>query len=162
MDQTTFSGRTLLAAALITLASGCAVRHIPGTQIEDNDENRAILEVMKRFREAVEERDAQKVINLLADSFKDDVGTPSPEDDLDYQSIRERLPQDMAKLDEVRLDMSVRKIEISRAENTARAVYTYTSSYRMPTFSARPKTDEEIKEMWFKRVGGEWKITSGI
>lgn len=139
---------------------GCAARRIPGTQIEDTEEARAIVDLMEQYRRAVEARDAPKVIALVADSFKDTAGTPSPEDDLDYAKLREELPRNLAKLDEVRLDLNVRKIEVTK--EAARAVYTYTASWKMPSLTGRPQSDSDIKEMWFKRIDGEWKITSGI
>lgn len=154
--------RTLLAFVTLLAVTSCTPRRIPGTDIDDNDDTRAILKVMEQFRAAVEGRDAGKVIALVADSFSDDMGTSSPADDMNYASLREKLPQGMAKLDEVKLDMTVRKVEVNAKESAARAVYTYTTSFRMPGLSAKPQNDSEIKEMWFKKVGNDWKITSGI
>lgn len=155
-------GACVLAAFALLAASGCTPKRIPGTDIEDTPESRAILEVMEKYRRAVEARDASGVLALVADSFKDDGGTPSPEDDLDYQGLTERLPQAMARLEDVRLEMTVRKVEIDKSAGTARAVYTYTTSFRMPGLTTRPQSESEIKEMFFKRVGEQWKITSGI
>jgi hypothetical protein len=145
-----------------SIALACAPKRIPGTDIDDNDETRAILGVMEAYRTAMEARDSDGVISLVADSFKDDQGSTTPEDDLDYARLREQLPQDLAKLEDVRLEMTVRKIDIDDEQNTARAVYTYSSSWRMPALSSKASSESEIKEMSFKRVGKTWKITSGI
>jgi hypothetical protein len=158
----------LSVAVLGSMAAGCAPRRIPGTEIDDTDETRAILEVMKQYRIAVEHKDAQGVISLVSESFKDDFGTPSPEDDLDYAKLREKLPQLFSRVDEPHLDLEVRKIEIleagGRADSTptARAVFTYTESFKLPGLTSKPHNDSEIKEMRFARVGDAWKITSGI
>ncbi|MHB8872148.1 MAG: DUF4440 domain-containing protein [Myxococcaceae bacterium] len=154
--------RTLILAATLLAVCACTPRRIPGTDIEDTTDTRAILKVMEQYRTAVEARDAGKVLEVIADSFKDDMGTSTPSDDLDYPSLREKLPQSLAKLDEVKLDITVRKIEVSSAEGLAHAIYTYTTSFKMPGLSAKPQSDSEIKEMWFKKVAGDWKITSGI
>jgi hypothetical protein len=151
----------LAFAALLGL-SACSARRIPGTEIEDNDDTRSILKVMETYRTGVEAKDPQKVISVVSESFKDDSGTGNPEDDLDYATLRSRLPQVLSKLDNVKLEMIVRKIEVDRETSAARAVYTYTTSFRMPGLSSKPHSDSEIKEMRFKRVGDEWKITSGI
>ena len=49
--------RNLVFTAAILSLVGCSARRIPGTDIEDNDDTRAILNVMERFRSAVEARD---------------------------------------------------------------------------------------------------------
>src|SRR3712207_2680817 len=93
----------LLLAGFVLFAAACSARHIPGTQIEDNDDTRAILNVMEKYRAAVEARDADGVLSLLSESFLEDFGTASPEDDLDYKSVRQKLPESMAKFEDVRL-----------------------------------------------------------
>ncbi len=151
--------RLLLLGSLVL--AGCSAKRIPGTEIEDSDENRAILSVMDQYRKALEGRDAEKIIALLDESFEDDLGTATPADDIDYHQLREQLPERLAKVDEVRIDFTVRRIQLGK-DKTARAVYTYTSSYKMPGLTPRPQTDSEIKEMSFKRSKNGWKITSGI
>ncbi len=152
---------TFFAAALVA-TSACGPRLIPGTDLNDTDDTRAILKVMEIYRAAVEARDAQRVISLVADSFKDDLGTASPEDDLDYAGLRAKLPQSLARLEDVHLEMNVRKVDVDTREKVARAIFTYTTSFRMPGLSAKPQNDSEIKEMHFKQVGDQWKILSGI
>jgi hypothetical protein len=154
----------LVVSCALTLVSACAPRRIPGTEIDDTDDTRAILGVMEKYRTAVERKDAQQIITLVSDSFKDDLGTPAPDDDLDFARLRERLPGILSQVDDPHLEMTVRKIEIIPADKTlnARAVFTYTTSFRMPGLSSKRQSDSEIKEMWFARVGEDWKIVSGI
>ena len=65
--------KTLCAATSVVLTLwGCASRRIPGTEIDDNDDTRAILKVMESYRSGIEAKDAQKIIGLVADTFKDD------------------------------------------------------------------------------------------
>jgi hypothetical protein len=154
--------RALFAAAALLLVAACTPRRIPGTDIDDTDDTRAILKVMEQYRSAVEARDAGKVLSLISQEFKDDLGTSTPADDLDYPQLREKLPVSMAKLDDVRLDVTVRKVTVNPADSTASAIFTYTTSFRMPGLSNKPQSDSEIKEMWFKKVGADWKIVSGI
>ena len=154
--------KTLLAALICCSALACTPKRIPGTEIDDTDDTRAILNVMEKYRSAVEARDAQGIISLVADTFKEDMGTPSPEDDLDYNGLRQKLPSSLNKLDDVKLDVTVRKVEVNRPANIARAIFTYTTSFKMPGLTAKSQSDSEIKEMWFKHVGNDWKISSGI
>ncbi|HME90354.1 MAG TPA: DUF4440 domain-containing protein [Myxococcaceae bacterium] len=146
----------------LTMLLACGARRIPGTDIEDNDDTRAILQVMEQYRTAIEARDAQGVLRLVSQSFKDDGGSSRPEDRLDYAELQKKLPVELAKLDDVKLDLTVRKIEIQKGTNTASAVYTYNLTFRMPRLSNKPQSESEIKKMWFKRDGKQWKIASGI
>ncbi len=152
----------LLSTLGLTMLVACGARRIPGTEIEDNDDTRAILQVMEQYRTAVEARDAQGVLRLVSESFKDDGGTSRPEDRMDYADLQKKLPGQLAKLDDVKLDINVRKIEIQSGTNTASAVYTYNLTFRLPRLNNKPQSESEIKKMWFKRDGSQWKISSGI
>src|SRR5215467_1470375 len=152
----------LFSTLSLTMLLACGARRIPGTDIEDNDDTRAILQVMEQYRAAIEARDAQGVLRLVSESFKDDGGTSNPEDRMNYADLQKKLPVELAKLDEVKLDLTVRKIEIESRTNTASAVYTYNLSFRMPRLTNKPQSESEIKKMWFKRDGKQWKIASGI
>ena len=151
-----------LSTLSLTMLLACGARRIPGTDIEDNDDTRAILQVMEQYRAAIEARDAQGVLRLVSESFRDDGGSSNPEDRMNYADLQKKLPVELAKLDDVKLDLTVRKIEIESRTNTASAVYTYNLSFRMPRLTNKPQSESEIKKMWFKRDGKQWKIASGI
>src|SRR5262249_51722043 len=155
--------KTPLSLSLcLTLLVACGARRIPGTEIEDNDDTRAILKVMEQYRAALEARDAEGVLKLLSDSFKDEGGSSKMEDRMDLATLQKKLPAELAKVEDVKLDLSVRKIEIFSETSTASAVYTYNLSFRMPRLNNKPQSESEIKQMWFKRDKGQWKISSGI
>ena len=73
-----------LFIAVAVLAVACTPKKIPGTELDDTDDTRAILDVMEKYRLALEQRDAQSIINLAHESFKDDGGSANPDDDYDY------------------------------------------------------------------------------
>lgn len=152
----------LSLSVCLALLVACGARRIPGTEIEDNDDTRAILKVMEQYRAALEARDAQGVLKLLSDSFKDEGGSSKMEDRMDLATLQKKLPSELAKVEDVKLDLSVRKIEIFSETSTASAVYTYNLTFRMPRLNNKPQSESEIKQMWFKRDKGQWKISSGI
>jgi ketosteroid isomerase-like protein len=154
--------KRLLISASLALLAACGARRIPGTDIDDTDDTRAILQVMEKYRSAVEARDADGVLRLVSESFKDEGGSSKAEDRMNYADLKKKLPEQMAKLDDVRLDISVRKIEIHSDTSTASAIYTYNLSFRLPKLSNKPQSESEIKQMWFTRDQGHWKISSGI
>jgi len=150
-------GSAILALSLVH----CAPRRIPGTEIDDTSDTREILTLMDKYRQAVEAKNADGVIALLDPSFDDDAGTSTPEDDVNYESIKQRLPEQFAQMEEVKLDLTVKKINLQR-DGTALAVYSYASSYKLPKIAPKPVNDSDLDQMVLKRVDGKWKIVSGI
>ncbi len=156
-----FVRSSLLVVAL--LAVGCTPKKIPGTDLDDTDDTRAILDVMEKYRIALEKRDAQAIVGLADESFKDDGGSANPDDDYNYQDLYTKLPETLKKLGDIRLEFNVRKIELSEDTSSARATFTYTQSYLMPGLQAKKQSDTEIKQMILKKVDKNvWKIVSGV
>jgi hypothetical protein len=157
------SVRALSVVSLAVIAVGCSARKIPGTELDDTDDTRAILDVMERYRLAVEQRDAQTIVSLADESFKDDGGSATPDDDLDYRDLSTKLPERLKRLEDVRLELNVRKIEFTEDQSSARATYTYSTTFRMPGLTSKAQSESEIKQMIFKRVDKRvWKIVSGV
>jgi hypothetical protein len=155
--------RGLVVATVAVLAVGCTPKKIPGTELDDTDDTRAILDVMEKYRVALEKRDAQSIIGLAHESFKDDGGSANPDDDYDYHDLYTKLPDTLKRLGDIRLEFNVRKIELSEDSESARATYTYTASYNLPGLQQKKQSDTEIKQMIFKRVDKlTWKIVSGV
>lgn len=151
--------RCLIAAALL-LGTGCGRRLIPGTDIERSDDTEALIQLMEKYRQAVEGRDTEAVMKLVSPQFSDNAGTSTPEDDLSYRSLSEALRNRFEKIDDVHLEIDVRDIEVRKEDATA--VYYYTVRWRMPGLSNTAHNASELKRMEFKRADGMWKIVSGI
>ena len=149
--------RLLLVVALAGLAAACGPHRIPGTDIEDSGDTRAILDVMERYRGALEAKDVNAVLGLVDPSFRDTAGTLTPEDDIDYARLKTVLPQRLARLSDVAVRFEVKTIDVRGA--SASAVYTWTSAFRL---GGKPVNESDIKRMEFRRTGEGWKIVSGL
>jgi len=157
--------KTTLAVLVLAILSGCAAKKIPGTEIDDNDDTRYIITVIEQYRKAVEIKDAQAILDLSDESFRDDGGSASPQDDLDYKQLFTVLPARMSKMDDIKLEIAVRKIDVDRELGTARATYTYSTSFRLPGMNPKVQNEADIKQMTFNLADKSkrtWKITSGI
>jgi len=156
--------RSAILFSLLALAvTGCAPRKIPGTELDDTSETRAVIDVMQKFRAAVEKKDADAIVKMADKSFRDDGGSSNPDDDLDYASLGPKLAARMAKMSNVKLDVTVRRIEFDDDTKMARVTYSYQVSFNLPEYTSRTQSENDIKQMLLKRVGeDEWKITSGI
>ncbi len=149
-------------AAAVSLTA-CSAKKIPGTDIDDTGETRDILDVMTKYRTAVEARNSQAIIELVDETFRDDGGSAAPDDDLDYRSLTTQLPARLLRLDDIRLDITVRKVEFDENQANAKVTYTYSMSFRLPQYSQKTQSETDIKQMYFKHVDKHsWKIVSGI
>jgi ketosteroid isomerase-like protein len=151
--------RALLVVPLL-LAAACAPRRIPGTEIADTDDSRAILAIMERYRTALEARDAKGIQALVSEDFREDGGTETPDDDLTYANLPTHMSILFQKVDNPKVDISVRRVDVQ--DDTATAIYYWNASWRMPSLTGRPQSASELEQMVLKKINGEWKIVSGI
>jgi uncharacterized membrane protein YheB (UPF0754 family) len=153
----------VVAVALALGLSGCMPKKIPGTEIDDTSDTRAVMALFQEYRKAVEGRDAKTIIGLCDESFSDDGGSADPDDDMVYSSLAKDLPERFARVQDVRLEMSIRKIELNEDATIARVTYSYTLTFRMPKYTSRGQSETDLKQMTLRRIDEKtWKITSGI
>ena len=149
--------RALLPILLLVAAPGCGPHRIPGTDLEDTGDTRAIIDTISRYNSALEARDANGILALVDPDFRDNAGTLTPEDDIDIQRLRTVLPQRLAKLQDVAVRIEIKTIEVKG--DRANAVYTWVSQFKL---GGKSMTESDIKRMELKREADGWKILSGI
>jgi Domain of unknown function (DUF4440) len=146
-----------LGLLLLLGLTACGHHRIPGTDLEDSSDTRAILDVITKYNAALTARDAAGILQLLDPAFKDNGGTLTPEDDLDYAKMKTVLPQRLARLQDVSVRIEVKAVDVQG--DSATAVYTWTSVFKLAN---KPMTESDIKRMEFRREPEGWKILSGV
>jgi hypothetical protein len=156
---------TLLAVfALFALATaGCGATLIPNTDVEDTPENREILAFVEEYRHAVEERDVGRLLRMAHPRYLDRNGTPSGDDDVDYEALRAKLGAWRDGVLDVRYEIRYRRV--TQREDRVYVDYTYTASFR----TADPSTERgrwssrlADNRLVLQREGGELKVLSGM
>lgn len=151
----------LLVASLALLALACPAHRIPGTDIEDTPDTRAIVGAIDAYRAAAERRDAPAVLALVSEKYFDDAGTADPSDDIDYGQLAQKLAADYAKITALRLDIGVRRIDVK--DDRAFAYVFYEEHFRIQTKTGEvSKTASDQQRMQLVREGGRWKFVSGL
>ena len=146
---------------LLALLAACAPSRIPGTEVPDSRENRAVYEVIRQYGEALRKKDAAAILLLVAPDYYDGSGTPDPGDDVSRDTLVKSLASDLARVEAVALDMGVKRIDVNGDE--ARAEVFYDAAYRVVTATGPvAKRPSDLNQMRFRRMGGAWKITSGL
>ena len=152
---------TLLTVAVALTLASCGTKRIPGTEIRDTPDARAIVSVIDQYRSAAQRRDAETVLALVSPRYFDNSGTADPGDDQDYQQLERRLAEDYAKLAAVRLDMGVRAIDVKGDAATADVFFDGHWRIATPTGEVA-KQANDVHRMTFLREQGMWKIASGL
>ena len=152
--------RPLLVCALLVLAA-CGPRNIPGTQILDTNDSRAILKVMEQYRAALEARDAKAIQGLVSKSFRDNAGTDDPADDLTYENMPEALPALFSRIDSPRITIDIRKVDV-RNNGVATVIYYWNATWRAPGLLDKPQRDAELEQMVLQKEDGQWRIVAGF
>ncbi len=153
--------RTALLALAALAAVGCSPHLIPGTNIESTKDTRAVYDVVLAFRQAMEKRDVPAVLALVSPTYFDTAGTPDPADDLDRAGLEASLAKEFARTDGVKLDVTIRRIEVVGDE--AQAEIFYDSYYRVQTPGRTvPRRDSDVHRIRLQKIGDVWKIVSGL
>ncbi|WNG45744.1 nuclear transport factor 2 family protein [Archangium minus] len=152
--------RPLLVCAFLVLAA-CGPRFIPGTQIVDTEDTRAILQMMENYRTAIEARDAKAIQQLVSKSFRDNAGTEDPADDLTYDTLPQALPPLFARLQSPRVDLEIRQVDVKR-NGTATVIYYWNASFQAPGLLDRAQRESELEQMVLQKEDGQWRIVTGI
>jgi ketosteroid isomerase-like protein len=150
-----------LALAALLGAAACAPKLLPGTDLPDTADNRAIFGVVQSYRAAVERRDAAGVLALVSESYFDSAGTPDLTDDLDYATLAKSLPADLARLGSMRMDVAVTRIEVDG--DRAAAFLRWDTRYRVVTRTGEvPRAQLDVSRLQLAREATGWKITAGL
>jgi outer membrane lipopolysaccharide assembly protein LptE/RlpB len=149
-----------LLAVLSTL-SACAPALIPNTEIPETADTRAIYDLIRSYGEALARKDVGALLMVVSPDYYDNAGTPDPADDVTRATLEKGLAADLARIDSMRIEIGVKKIELNG--NDARAEVFYDATFRVliPNGSVA-KRPSDIHEMRFRKKDNTWKITSGL
>jgi hypothetical protein len=151
--------RIALLACL--LAAACSHATIAGTNIRDNAENRAVIEVFGRYKQALEARDANAIIALTAPGYSDPGDPARGIGPTDREGLQQKLKADLAKVVGVRLDATIKDVVVK--DETAHLDYFQVLRYAITGDTGEKwKSESDDARMRFVRVNGEWKIASGL
>lgn len=139
------SPHVLPLIALVTLlGSGCGASYIPNTTVEDNEPNREVVEFVEQYRHAVEQRDVPALLSMASPTYYDDNGTPFGRDDLDFETLRDKLSRWSESVTDCRYEMRYQDVEF-RQNQRVYVKYRYTASFRV--------IGADGEERWVRRLG---------
>jgi hypothetical protein len=153
--------RSLLPVLALLATAACKPSLLPGTEIEDTDENRAVYDVIVAYHKGMQDRDADAVLRTVSKDYFETAGTEDPADDYGYDQLAAHLREDLGRSKVVRLDLHLKKFEVD--EQTAVVTYRYQSRAQV-SFPSGDQwvTKTDVNKMRLKREGEVWKIVAGL
>jgi hypothetical protein len=118
-----------LGLMLVGLVVGCATTFIPNTDVEDNPQNKRVIEFCEQYRHAVEEKNIGQLLKLASPAYhKRGVGG---DDDVDYGGLKDFLTSTFQQTEGIRYEIRYRRVTFTEA-NHVYVDYTYAASFRIP------------------------------
>jgi hypothetical protein len=155
--------RIIAATLAVIVCAACSHNTIPGTNIPDRPENRAVLDVVAAYKAAMEARDPDALLSLAAPNYfdKGDPTKMSSTGPLDYGSLRREIPDDFKDVKSIHLDITVRDVQVEgdKAHVDYYAVLRY--AVTVPT-GEKWFSEADDARMRLVRISGRWKIASGL
>jgi hypothetical protein len=106
---------TAFALAILALAVGCGGGHrtVKGTRIADNAVNRALLDTIEAYRQAVERRDSPALMLMASPNYHEDSGSLTARDDYGITKLKTVLDTRFQAASDIRFSM--RYVSVRRA-----------------------------------------------
>ena len=149
-------------AFLVLALAGCAtINTIPGTKVPDNKSNRELLDVVERYRHAMEDRDAATLLALAHPNYYEDSGTPKGDDDYGYEGLKDVLARRLGALRTLRYNIEYRKVNITG--HHAQVDIRYDASFQLATeMGDRWERKQNDKRIELENDGKRWLIIAGM
>lgn len=144
------------------LGFGCAKETIPNTFVEDTRENREVVDFVETYRLAVEKRNVAKLVGMASKDYFDDMGTPSGDDDVDYDALKEGLAAMREEVLSARYQISYRGLTYASNDRVLVDVL-YTGWFRVQTPDGPSwRRRLEPHRLVLRREGHNFEILSGM
>lgn len=120
----------VIALMLTTLAGGCAKpKFIPRTKVKDIPVNREVIRVMEKYRRAVVDSDAARVLALVHPLYQDNAGTPNGADDIDFEKLKSVLGTQYKNTGKIRMRIEYLSVQtkgsLARVDTWIDATFVY-------------------------------------
>lgn len=99
-----------MGLGIVTL-NGCKSKLLPETSVPATKENKSIVDFLSAYKNAMEKRSPEAVMDLVAVDFSDNAGTDDPQKFLDYISLKEKLEKYFPTISELRVGFYVQHVE---------------------------------------------------
>lgn len=153
-----------VALGAVTLLGGaCGGGTLPRTEIPDTDDNREIYDRVLHYRDLMEERNVDGILEMVSRDYYENNGTTETDrDDYGYETLRDEvLPKLRENIQAVQYQVLLRRIEVD--DDRARADFEYFYRFKFVEGGEEGWAQKnDFNRLEFKREDGTWKIVAGL
>lgn len=154
--------RQSVLTVVIAALAACTHNKIPNTDVEDTEENKEIVLFMEKYRRAVETRDIPALLSMTSREYYDDMGTPTGQDDVDYDALAAGLQRMKDEVSDTRYQISYRLLTYTSRDRILVDML-YTGWFKVQTPNGEQwQRRLEPHRVVLARAGGGYKIVSGM
>jgi hypothetical protein len=151
-----------LLAILSIAAAACSPSYIPNTDVEDTSDNKKVISFCEEYRHAVEEKDVGKLMKLASPRYFEDGGNTNPDDDMDFDGLKDYLTSTFVKTNTIRYEIRYRKVTFGENKKVF-IEYSYSASYRIPGVKGEEwKHTVADNRLELTQEGDSFKIIAGM
>jgi len=153
--------RILVPVALVAVS--CGTSYITGTSVPDTAQNRVIVDLVEKFRVAVEKRDMDTLKDMISRRYFTNAGTTAESsDDYGYEQLDQKvLPLLRDNVKSVMYQVFVRKVEVDGGKAYAEIEHSYKFFY-VDGGKDRWAAKTDLARLEFAWEGGVWRIVGGL
>lgn len=151
----------VLTLGLPVLTSACAHSTIPGTEIEDTEANRAIIQIVEEYKNAVEAMDTDAILALVSPNFYENNGNIDESDDYDKAGLEKNLRANFERTKRIQLILRIDDVQVEEQSAYAELYYQIRAHNDYPA-GEKWETGSDRTRITFERVDDRWMIVAGL
>ena len=146
----------------VLLGAACSHSTLPGTSIKATPENQEIFDQVQALRLAMERKDTQAIIDMIALDYFEDMGTPDGADDYGYAEFtQDILPRSMAMTNEMYVTFTIHEIVVEDDNAIVDVRYRSRTQVQLPSGSLWD-SHQDFNRIQMRRTDNTWKIVRGL
>jgi hypothetical protein len=153
---------SLLIALITIFAAGCSSKNIKDTDVRDTAFNREIVEVVERYRRAIETRDSDALKAMLSRRYYENASTTeTDQDDYGYDVIIKKiLPMLSENVERVFFQVRIKNIKRKLTRTLVTIEYVLRFRYNDGQ-ETRWAMQNDVNQLEFVLEDNVWRIRTG-
>ncbi len=153
-----------LAASLLVLAllPACSGRQ-KNKRIPNVRESEEVIELLERYRHAVEARDVAAILSLTSVDYADTRGTRRSDDDLDRNGLEKKLNIEVEKISALKLNLELLMLTFDKPRTIATIELRYDLRFQLEMSGGSTWHNEvNVHQMLLRKEESGWRVISGL
>lgn len=156
--------RTIPLVLGLLAAAACGPKYIADSEVEDTPKNRVIVDLVEKYRVAIEHRDVPALRELVSRRYFSNAGTTAEAgDDYGYEQLEKKvLPMLQENIKSVQYIVNLRKITFPDDTHASAEFEYYYKFFYVEGGKDRWSARNDFARLDFALEDGTWRIVGGL